>query len=209
MIRDSAEANTGVLTHTEPLTHTAVLYRRAFAERLTHMPGAKRGDKHPLHVAQILRQASFSGCSKGFFCVDDAWFGSVAACLALKLEVAKYMREGGSTYTSAIDIDSCWIVKNNSRLFPKLPLYAVLRARYGDKYDSKWVILKTEIKDVNTIAIAYAWSQSNVAYFVSTIGDTYASPKKYSFFVMINLVALLPKTMIGQFFVTLSTTSYQ
>jgi hypothetical protein len=61
-------------------------------------------------------------------------------------------------------------------------LYAVLRARYGDKYAGKWVVFRTEIKGVNIIAMVYAWSQSNVAYFVSTIGDTYASPKKYSFF---------------------------
>jgi hypothetical protein len=120
------------------------------------MPGAKRGEKHPLYVAQILRQATFSGCSKGSFCVGDAWFGSVAACLALKLEVTEYMKEDGSTYMSAIDIDSCWVVKNNSRLFPKLPLYAVLRARYGDKYAGKWVVFRTEIKGVNIIALAYA-----------------------------------------------------
>jgi hypothetical protein len=182
IIRDSAEANTGVLTHTEPLTHTAVLFRRSFAERLTHLPGAKKGEKHPMHVAQILHQACNSGLLQGSFCVGDAWFGSAAACLALKLEEVNFKQDDGTNKLSHINIGSCWVVKNNSRLFPKLPLYAVLRARYGDRYAGKWVVFRTEIKGVNIIAMVYAWSHSNVAYFVSTIGDTYASPKKYRFF---------------------------
>ena len=86
------------------------------------MPGAKRGEKHPLYVAQILRQATFSGCSKGSFCVGDAWFGSVAACLALKLEVTEYMKEDGSTYMSAIDIDSCWVGQEQQQTIPKAPM---------------------------------------------------------------------------------------
>jgi len=70
-------------------------------------------------------------------------------------------------------------MKNNTRLFPRGPLYAVLRARYPTPMAGHWVVFKTVIKGVNLLAIAYAWSNKDVAYMVLTMGNTNSGPQNY------------------------------
>ena len=65
-----------------------------------------------------------------------------------------------------------FIVKQNTRMFPKEALYAVLKARHSKRPAGHWVVMKTNIAGVDLFAIAYAWSQSSVAYMVSTCGKT-------------------------------------
>jgi hypothetical protein len=78
----------------------------------------------------------------------DAWFGSVMTCVEVWKRFGVY---------------STFIVKNNNNLFPMQPLYAVLKARYGNKPAGHWVVFKTEIIGLKIIALAYARTQCSVS----------------------------------------------
>jgi hypothetical protein len=116
------------------------------------------------HTAEVLRQVDGAEVEAGGWVGGDAWFGSVMTCVEVK---------------KTFDVHSTFIVKNNQFLFPMAALHAVLKARHGDHPAGHWVVMTTEISDVNLIAIAYAWSQKGISYFISTCGSTTASPIKY------------------------------
>lgn len=76
-------------------------------------------------------------------------------------------------------VHSTFIVKGNDSFYPVGALHAVLSARHGERPAGHWVTMTTTICDVPIIAMAYAWSQKGVSYFVSTCGSSEASPVKY------------------------------
>ncbi|KAG7355118.1 hypothetical protein IV203_004474 [Nitzschia inconspicua] len=118
----------------------------------------------PVHTAEVLRQVEESGVIPGGWVGGDAWFGSVAT----SVEVFK-----------RFSVNSTFIVKNNQDFFPMKALHAVLTARHGDRPAGHWVTMTTTISGVPLIAVAYAWSQNRVSYFISTCGSTEVSPIKY------------------------------
>jgi hypothetical protein len=116
------------------------------------------------HVAEVLRQVEGAGVEPGGWTGGDAWFGSVMSCVQL-------MRDLG--------VHSTFIVKNNSTFFPMHALHTVLEARHGTKPAGHWVTMTTTIAGVKLIALAYAWSNKGVSYFISTCGSTETSEYKY------------------------------
>ena len=76
-------------------------------------------------------------------------------------------------------MDSTWIVKNNSSFFLKAVLLAILKAKHGSHPAGNWVVMVSEIAGVKLIAMAYAWSQKGISFFVSTCGSTAKSCKTY------------------------------
>ena len=76
-------------------------------------------------------------------------------------------------------VEFTWVVKNNAFLFPMEALYAVMKARYGRKCLGHWVVMRTELEGVGLFVCAYAWSQSSIAYFLSTTGNTTPSNMLY------------------------------
>jgi hypothetical protein len=54
-----------------------------------------------------------------------------------------------------------------------------LRARHGSRIAGKWVVFSTTIAEVPLIAVAYAWSQKNIAFILSTCGTTCAAQQMY------------------------------
>jgi len=42
-----------------------------------------------------------------------------------------------------------------------------------------WVVMKTKIKGIDLIAMAYAWSNNDIAYMISTFGNTSAWEEDY------------------------------
>lgn len=68
------------------------------------------------------------------------------------------------------------VIKNNSTLFPKAPLLAVLTARHPTRMAGHWVTFKSEIEGVKMIAIACAWSNRDITHVLSTVGN--ATPCK-------------------------------
>jgi hypothetical protein len=119
----------------------------------------------PVHVAEVLRQVRNSVVPKEGWAGGDAWFGSVASAVTLKNELS---------------VESTFVIKNHTTLFPKRPLQAILRARHDTRPAGHWVVMKTKICDVDIIAIAYAWSQSSTAFFVSTCGVTAPAKESYN-----------------------------
>jgi hypothetical protein len=111
----------------------------------------------PVHVAEVLRQVSRSEVPEGGWTGGDAWFGSIACCVTVK---------------QVLNVESTFVIKNHTTLYPKRPLQAILKARHGTRPAGHWVVLTTKISGVDIIAIAYAWSQSSTAFFVSTVGTT-------------------------------------
>ena len=94
----------------------------------------------------------------------DAWFGSIMTAVEVK---------------KRFGVHSTFIIKNNRTFFPMRALKSVLDARYGERPAGHWVVFTTEISGVKLIALAYAWSQKGVSYFISTCGSTEASRVKY------------------------------
>ena len=72
----------------------------------------------PVHTAEVLRQIKDSGIDGHGWGGGDAWFGSVETCVAAK---------------RCHNFDCTFVVKNNSKYFPKGPLTSVLCARYEKK----------------------------------------------------------------------------
>ena len=115
-------------------------------------------------TAEVLRQVEGAGIPEGGWAGGDAWFGSVATTV----EVMK-----------RLGVHSMWIIKNNKASYPMAALHAVLKARFGDRPAGHWVTFSTEISGVKLFALAYAWSQKRVSYFLSTCGKTTPCVTKY------------------------------
>lgn len=180
MLKDSAEATTGIVIHTDPVMTPSVQDRKEFGNKRMFSPDTRASfEPHTSHVAEAIRQVYNSGLGKGCWTGSDEWFGSVQTCLALKLEEVKYVDDDGNESRHPLNCESSFVIKNNTRLFPRGPLFAVLRARYSKRMAGKWVVFKATIKGVNLLAIAYAWSNSSVAYMISTVGNTSSGPMNY------------------------------
>ena len=72
-----------------------------------------------------------------------------------------------------------FIIKQNSKMFPKEVLYAVLKAHHPHQPVGHWVAMKSNITGVDLFTLVYAWSQSSVAYMVSTCSKTIHPIKDY------------------------------
>jgi hypothetical protein len=118
----------------------------------------------PSHTAEVLRQVQGSGVVRGGWVGGDAWLGSVSTAVEL------FRR---------MQVHSTFVVKGNKHLFPMEVLHKVLGARFPERPSGHWVVMKTTISDVKLLAVAYAWSQKGVSYFISTCGSTEISPIKY------------------------------
>jgi hypothetical protein len=58
-------------------------------------------------------------------------------------------------------------------------LHAVLKGGGGNKCAGHWVSMTSVIFGVKLLALAYAWSQKGVSYFLSTCGSTHQSSLIY------------------------------
>jgi hypothetical protein len=116
------------------------------------------------HTAEVLRQCHGAAVQEGGWVGGDAWFGSVMTCVELK---------------KRLGIHSTFIIKGHTHFFPIGVLHSILEARHGNRPAGHWVTMTATISDVPIVAVAYAWSQKGVSYFVSTCGSTEPSAVKY------------------------------
>ena len=173
MLKDTAEIKTGILLNTDPLMSPSIQDKKTFASKKSHSPEhAGTAASHLGHAAETLRQAHHSGLTEGSWLGGDAWFGSVASCLALKLEVVTHVDEDGVEHEHELGVESTFVVKNNVALHPRGPLHAALKARHGKRLAGHWVAMSTAIKGVPLIAVAHAWNNKDVSFVVSTCGET-------------------------------------
>jgi hypothetical protein len=78
-----------------------------------------------------------------------------------------------------MEVDSTWIIKGNRSLYPMAGLHAVLKGRFGNKCAGHWMSMTSVIGGVKLLALAYAWSQKVVSYFLSTCGSKHQSSMMY------------------------------
>jgi hypothetical protein len=116
------------------------------------------------HTAEVLRQVEGAKVVKGGWVGGDSWFGSVATAVELKCR---------------LQVHSTWIVRQNNQFYPMRALHAVLKARHGGHPAGHWVVMRTTIGGVKLFALAYAWSQKGVSYFLSTCGKTSPAATMY------------------------------
>ena len=83
MLKDSAEAVTGVLIYTDPVMAPSVQDKKSFGDKKSQSPHL-HNKVHAPHVAEVLRQAHYSNLRSGNWVGGDAWFGSMEAAVALK-----------------------------------------------------------------------------------------------------------------------------
>jgi hypothetical protein len=163
LIRNSAETTTGAIIFEDPVMQPELQFQKTYSQDVSHMPDKQRV---PAATAEVLRQVDGCQLERGKSWVGgDAWFGSVATVVEVKC---------------IHGIDSTFIVKQNTKWYPKKVLFAILRARYGDSIAGKWVVMRSTISGVRLFICVYAWSQSSVSYFVSSCGKTVPSNNLYS-----------------------------
>jgi hypothetical protein len=161
MFRNSVECISGCLIYQDVVQLPEVQHRKDFYELPSSLPG---NQEIKSHTAEVLRQVEGSGLKQGGWVGGDAWFGSVMTCVEVWKRFGVY---------------STFIIKNNSNMFPMQQMFAVLKARYGNKPAGHWVVFQTEISGLKLFALAYAWSQRSVAYMVSSCGKTTSHELKY------------------------------
>jgi hypothetical protein len=76
-------------------------------------------------------------------------------------------------------VESTWIINGNQNLYPTAALHAAVKARFGSKTAGHWVVMTTNISGVEMLALAYAWSQRGVSYFLSMSDNTAVSSIAY------------------------------
>ena len=116
LIRNAAEAYTGVIIFQDVHMQSELQFQKKYAQDTSHMP-----DRAPLSssTAEVLRQVEGVNPGKGdsSWVGGDAWFGSVLTAVEVKVYH---------------DVHSTWIVKNNTKWFPKKVILAILKARHGE-----------------------------------------------------------------------------
>jgi hypothetical protein len=162
MFRNGVECMVGCLVHQDIVQLPEQQHQKKFHGETSFLPG--RSQTIGAHTAEVLRQIENSGVIEGGWCGGDAWFGSVMTAVEV------YRQLG---------VHSTFIVKNNHNMYPMQPLLAVLRARFGKRPAGHWVVFRAVIGEVKLFALAYAWSQRGISYFLSTCGRTDPHPQKY------------------------------
>ena len=162
MFRNGAECMVGSLVYQDVVQLPEQQHRKKYHGEKSSLPGKDQLIGAP--TAEVLRQVDGAEVVKGGWVGGDAWFGSVMTCV----EVMK-----------RLGVHSTFIIKNNHSMYPMQALMGVLKARFGKRPAGHWVTFRTEIGGVKLFAIAYAWSQRGVSYFLSTCGRTDPHAQKY------------------------------
>jgi hypothetical protein len=161
MFCNGVECISGILVFQDVVQNPELQSRKDFHGQKLSLPG-----QLPItaHTAEVLRQVDGADIPEGVWVGGDAWFGSMMAA------VETYKRK---------KVHLTFIIKNNQTFFPMQPLHAVLKARYGNHPAGHWVVFQATITDVKVFALAYAWSQRGMSYFLSTYGKTSPHEVKY------------------------------
>ena len=169
MLRNCVECITGSLAYQDVVMHPEMQQRKEFfysdiPEQIREPTSLPGNPPMPAHTAEVLRLCKGAGMDEGGWTGGDAWFGSVTTCVELMKRLGVF---------------STFVLKKQQQFYPKEVLHSILQARHGERPAGHWVVMKATVADVPIIAVAYAWSQKGVSYFVSTCGCTEPSDIKY------------------------------
>ena len=104
----------------------------------------------PAHTAKVLCQVQGIDMINKGWVGEDAYFGSLVIVVETKVPFG---------------VDSTWIIKNNSGLYPEAVLLVILNAWHGRHPEGSWFLIEAVISGVSLIGMAYACSKKNVSFF--------------------------------------------
>ncbi len=161
MFKNGVECLSGIIVFQDVVQSPDMQAHKEFFDEPSSMPGDA---KIPAHTAETLRQVQGAGVQKGGWVGGDSWFGSVTTAVECM---------------NRLGVHSTFVIKNNQNFYPMRALSNILNARHGEGRAGHWVVMSTEIAGVKMFALAYAWSQRGISYFLSTCGKTTPHPVKY------------------------------
>jgi hypothetical protein len=161
MFCNEVECISGILVFQDVVQNPELQSRKDFHGEQLSLPG-----NLPItaHTAKVLRRVDGAEIKEVGWVGGDAWFGSMMSV------IETYKRK---------KVHSAFIINNNQTFFLMQPLHAVLKARYGNHPAGHWFVFQATISDVKVFALAYAWSQPGVSYFLPTCGKTSPHKVKY------------------------------
>jgi hypothetical protein len=151
----------GFLVFQDVVQDAEVMKQKEYFGEKSSMPN---GMEIPAHTAEVLRQIKGANVVEGGWVGGDVWFGSMATALEAKKH---------------LNVDSTCIIKGNHAFYPMGVLHAVIKSRFGTNIAGHWVNLTTTIAGIKMMAMAYAWSQKGISYFLLTCGSTEVSSVLY------------------------------
>lgn len=169
MFKNAADSFLSHIIHNEVQEGKAGMASKKFRGARSCLPGCKTIGAT---AASTLRLIEDSGVERGGLACGDAWFGSVLSAVEAKKRLGVF---------------TTMVVKGSTYGFPKAYLETLMYARHGYLNSDgekrhragKHVVMTSEVAGVKVIAVAYTWSSTGIAYFVSTCGVTTAAAKPY------------------------------
>jgi len=169
MFKNIACLMSGHIVFNEPQEGKEGMAHKKYRGEKSSLPSGK-----PIGATTASPLRLCAGMKRGGWVAADAWFGSVMTAVEL---------------FNRLGVFCTMVVKGATHLFPKAQLECLLRTRYsvpvahGEEPRHKagsHVVMTCKIAGVQLYAVAYAWSRSSIALFVSTCGVTTPAASMYT-----------------------------
>lgn len=161
MVKNSVCTVTGVQVFKNIVMSPEIMRERGYVGKPSQLPNK---EAISAATAETLLQIKGSRVVKDGVARGDGWFGSVQVVVEAK---------------KLFNVDGQYIVKENSNMFPKEVLCAVMANRYPTHSEGHWVVMDAIISDVPLIAMVYHWSNKGASFFIMSTGDTSPSEEGY------------------------------
>lgn len=162
MFKNGVEATTEIIVYQDVVQQKEVQQAKKYNGEKSSLP---LGEEILQHVGEVLRQCEGANLAEGGWVGGDAWFGSIPA-VVLELKKKK-------------NIYSTFILKQHVQYCPKQIITKVLRARSPKYPAGHHVVMKANISGVDLFLLAYAFSNTDVTYMVSSSETTIAHTTMY------------------------------
>lgn len=161
MLKNGVEATTGIMVYQDVVQQKEVQQAKKYNGDESSLP---LGEPILQHVGEVLRQCEGANLADGGWVGGDAWFGSIPAVVELKKKKNVY---------------STFILKQHIQYCPKQIISSILRARYPKYPAGHHVVMKANISGVDLFLLAYAFSNNDTTYMVSSSGTTITHERPY------------------------------
>ena len=154
MFKNGVEAMTGIVVNQDVVEGSAAQWEKKYVLQESTLP-----KKEPImaHVAEVLRQCEGAQLADGGWVAGDAWFGSIPAIVEVK---------------NRLNVFSTFIVKQNVQYCPLQVIKKILRTRYPKRPAGRHIVMKAKISGVDLFLLAYAWSNTQSSFMISSCGTT-------------------------------------
>jgi hypothetical protein len=161
MFKNGVEATTGIMVYQDVVQQKEVQQMKKYNGEQSSLP---LGEPILQHVGEVLRQCEGANLVPGGWVGGDAWFGSIPACVELKKK---------------LNVFSTFILKQHIQYCPKQVLSRVLLARAPKYPAGHHAVMKATISGVDLFIMAYAFSNRDITYMVSSSGTTVSHEHPY------------------------------